>query len=104
MNIRGRQAEAIDRLLHVADYEQGFPPSSVGRARNILVLNGVYVLILIDHDLAKARAGFACKGCGLPSSFVQKLGGKVLKVCKIDLCPAALFGAVGSCQSAGSAR
>ena len=93
------KAETVDRLLHVADHKQVAPVLRQGA--KYLVLNGVYVLILIDHYLAKARAGFARKGCRASVLIRQKLGGKVLKVCKIHLCPAALFGAVGSVKAQG---
>ncbi len=82
-----RQPEPVNALFHIADHKQIAP----AERRKNGVLDGVGILILIDHNLLIACGKRPRKLCRL-AVFEQQPDRKMLEVVKIRQVPAPLLG------------
>ena len=87
-NGRVGQAEAVDGLFHVADEEEVLPLPADGVEEQ--VLDAADILILIHHDLAKARGDLAGDRGGGAVRVHEEAERKVLEVAEVEQVEAAL--------------
>ena len=80
-NGRIGQAEPVDGLFHVADEEEVLPLPADGVEEQ--VLDAADVLILIHHDLAKARGDLAGDRSGRSVRVHEEAERKVLEVAEV---------------------